>query len=297
MKTPRFSELAEASPSDPTRRVRDYYDAIAAEFNEMDQYWSNPYDTATWNMENSLVEQFLAGREPLLDLGVGFYPHVESAAGRRLVNVDLSCESLRIARRVYHQVNPRMTYACGDALQLPFRDGAFSGIMAGGELVNHVALEPVLREIHRVLAPAGRASLSVAMKWCLDSLYAVADAFTGGRIGYSMSRREAARFLAAPGRSVETTWEVTPDFDLKVTLYSRRDLLRAVRAARLRVLAMRSLNVASGLIPLPLQQDSTSNTAVKRASDVLLSIDRRWLGRVPGLRWFAGNVYIIVERP
>lgn len=29
---------------------KDYYDSIAGEFDEMDQYWANPYDTATWNL-------------------------------------------------------------------------------------------------------------------------------------------------------------------------------------------------------------------------------------------------------
>src|SRR5207247_3395490 len=86
---------------DSTRTTRQYYDRLAAEFDQMDLYWSNPYDTATWDLENELASQFLVACDPILDLGVGFYPHIESTADKCLVNVDLSHPSLVVARSVY----------------------------------------------------------------------------------------------------------------------------------------------------------------------------------------------------
>jgi len=280
---------------DSTRATRQYYDRLAAEFAEVDVYWSNPYDVATWDLENELASQFLVVSEPILDLGVGFYPHIESTAGKRLVNVDLSRPSLVVARQVYHEKNRRMFYVSADALSLPFRNGAFTGIIAGGELLNHVPLASGLREIHRVLAGCGRAVLSIGMKWCLDSLYALLDSQMGNRLGYSMTREEASEFVRHPMSSTQVTWEVTPKFDLKVTLYSRRDIERALASASLRVLASRSLNLTSGIIPLPIQQDNDATAAVKRVSRGLLEVDR-WLGQVPLIKWFAGNVYLVVER-
>ena len=71
-----------------------------------------------------------------------------------------------------------MEYVAADALLTPFPTGSFGGIIAGGELINHVDGDKLLAEVSRLLQPYGRALLSVGMKWCLDSMYAVADAFT-----------------------------------------------------------------------------------------------------------------------
>ena len=146
-----------------------------------------------------------------------------------------------------------------------------------------------------MLAGRGRAVLSIGMKWCLDSLYALLDSQVGNRLGYSMTREEASEFVRHPVSSSQVTWEVTPKFDLKVTLYSRRDIVRALANASLRVLALRSLNLTSGIIPLPLQQDNDTPAVVRGLSRGLLEVDR-WLGQVPLIKWFAGNVYLVVER-
>ncbi|MGH9986257.1 MAG: hypothetical protein ACRD8W_20130, partial [Nitrososphaeraceae archaeon] len=64
-----------------------YYDGLASEFDELNDYWSNPYDSATWDKENALVGQYLGSYDLLLDLGVGFYPHIESTSEKQLVCV------------------------------------------------------------------------------------------------------------------------------------------------------------------------------------------------------------------
>ncbi|MBI4319449.1 MAG: class I SAM-dependent methyltransferase [Chloroflexi bacterium] len=273
-----------------------YYDGIAAEFQEMDDYWDNPYDAATWRMENALITRYLAEDDPILDLGVGFYPHVESTSGRRLVCVDISHRSLMVGRQVHGHLNEAMYFVCADALQLPFADNTLPGIVAGGELVNHVPGDVLLREVGRVLQPGGRAILSVGTKWCLDSLYSVLDAMTGHRIGYSMTREEALDFVTHAFSSTDVTWEITPSFNLVITLYSQLHLKRLLTQARLKIVAARSLNLLSALIPLPVQQNPKTNKIVQAAARFLLLLDEAVAGRIPGLRWFGGNVYIVVER-
>jgi SAM-dependent methyltransferase len=189
-----------------------------------------------------------------------------------------------------------MQYICADALCLPFSDGSFSGIIAGGELINHVSGERLLKEISRVLKPGGKLILSVAMKWCMDSVYSVLDSFFGNKIGYSMTRPEALDFLRHPKASTDVTWEVTPNLDLRITLYSYSHIRRMLRAVPLRLLHVQSLNLLSALVPLPLQQNSKSNKFVVAVTRFLLGLDQGYLGRIPGLRWFAGNVYLVTER-
>jgi SAM-dependent methyltransferase len=247
-------------------------------------------------MENALIARWLPVTGLLLDLGVGFYPHVESTAGRRMICVDVSGDSLRVARTANHGGNPRMQYLCGDALALPLADCSVDAIVAGGELVNHVDAERLLAELERVLIPSGRIVLSIATKWCLDTLYCLLDAFLGLGIGYAMTRDEATAFVRAPGVSSDVTWAVTPESHLRVTLYSRRHVRRVLAASGFGVLAMRSLNLVSGILPLPMQQDPDANGLVRLLTATLLSIDRGIAGRIPGLRWLGGNVYLVLEK-
>lgn len=276
--------------------AQEYYDKLAAEFHANDEYWSNPYDSATWDMDNELIARHLQRADPLLDLGVGFYPHIESTKGRVLVNLDVSLGSVRVARDVYHQRNPKMQYVGADALLLPFRNEAFAGVVAGGELINHVPSDQLVSEISRVLQPGGRAIISVGMKWCVDSFYALVDSLTGHHIGYSMTKAEAWQFIRQPHHATAVTWEVTPDFNLTVDLSTRHELLGLLAKYGLRLKDIRALNTISAVIPLPVQQSERPNGVVRALTTVLLRLDSAVLGRLPGVRWFSGNVYLVVER-
>lgn len=292
---PRLLDDAHLGANPDTRAAMTYYDELATEFTELDTYWDNPYDRATWEMENHLVSAFLAREGALLDLGTGFYPHIESTVGRDLVCADVSLTSLQVARRMYHTQNDCMKYVCCDVLALPFSSGAFSGIIAGGEIVNHVSAKRLLLEARRVLIPGGAVILSVGMKWCLDSVWSLADAFIGHRIGYSMTPTEARSFVLHPRASSPVTWEVTPEHDLKVTLYSKSDIVRLVTESGFRILEARSLNLVSGLVPLPFQQDVRERRLARSLASGLLRVDRVFLGRLLGIKWFAGNVYLVLE--
>jgi SAM-dependent methyltransferase len=285
------SKIPDQASGKWSRASKEYYDSLGREFVEMEEYWQNPYDVATWKMENDLVAEHLGDRHLLLDLGVGFYPHVESTAGKNLVCVDVSCQSLRIARRVYHQCNENMEYVCADAMALPFRNAAFEGIIAGGELVNHMPAKPMLDEASRVLKKGGKIILSVGMKWCIDSLYALLDSLIGNKIGYAMTRNEAAEFIRSTG-STDVTWEVTPSLNLRVKLYTRGDIKKVISSVNMRIVQIRSLDLISGIVPLPVQQDRHGRL-INGITEGLLLLDRQ-LGKLPGMRWFAGNLYVVI---
>ena len=282
---------------DRSHASQKYYDRLAADFNELDEFWQNPYDTATWELENSLVGQFFQGPHALLDLGVGFYPHFDGAGQRRLICLDVSSRSLVVARRLVQPGETAAGYVCADALQMPFPKETFSGIIAGGELINHVCGHSLLMEIHRALRPGGRLLLSVGMKWCIDSLYAILDAYIGNHIGYSVTRSEANKFLRSPRQTASVTWEITPESRLQVFLYSRPDLMKIVAEIGFEISQIRALNVASGLIPLPIQQKSQAEGLLGLLTKALIGLDRQVLGRVPGIRWFGGNVYLVLTKP
>jgi hypothetical protein len=111
-----------------------------------------------------------------------------------------------------------------------------------------------------------------------------------------MTREEAHRFLKRPKQSTDVTWEVTPRFDLRVILYTARDLKQAFWRAGFKIANVRSLNLLSGIVPLPIQQSKHIGTLLRKTVAFLLKLDHKCFGKMPGLRWFGGNVYLILEK-
>ena len=77
-------------------------------------------------------------------------------SGGRVVGADLCAPMLAIARRKAERRRAAVDWCFGDALALPFRDGAFGRVLIGFSTRNLVNLPLGLREMHRVLGPRGR---------------------------------------------------------------------------------------------------------------------------------------------
>lgn len=73
-----------------------------------------------------------------------------------VVGLDVSAPMLRLAARKGIRRRQSAAWIFGDALGLPFRDGAFARVLIGFSTRNLVNLTLALREMHRVLAPQGR---------------------------------------------------------------------------------------------------------------------------------------------
>jgi len=70
-----------------------------------------------------------------------------------VVGLDFSANMLRVASRK----QPNVSYLRGDGLKLPFADGVFDAVTVGFGLRNYADPLLGLREMRRVLKPAGRA--------------------------------------------------------------------------------------------------------------------------------------------
>ena len=82
-----------------------------------------------------------------------------SELGQELVGID---NSPRMFARVWPGDDSRRRGMIGDWLDLPFDDGEFAAVLGDGSLnAAPEAVEPVLREALRVLAPGGRAAFRV----------------------------------------------------------------------------------------------------------------------------------------
>lgn len=99
----------------------------------------------------------------LIDVGCGPGQFTIMAAERlpeaEVVGIDLSPTMIQLARG-HAAASPaakRLRFQVGDAMALPFPDASFDAAMSGGSIKQWPDASQGLAEIHRVLAPGGRA--------------------------------------------------------------------------------------------------------------------------------------------
>lgn len=119
---------------------------------------------ALYELATSRAAQRLSAGAPATILEVGVGPgHILTAVGKRnksavSVGIDISRGMLNQSRRALKKHRVGANLVCADALQLPFADGAFEGVVASFllDLFQQRNIPDALREMLRVLAPGGR---------------------------------------------------------------------------------------------------------------------------------------------
>ncbi len=117
-----------------------------------------------YQLATSRAAQRLSAGAPATILEVGVEPgHILTAVGGRnksamAVGVDVSMGMLHQSKRMLKKRNVQATLVLGDAVQLPFRDGSFEGVVTSFllDLFRQEQIPDALREMCRVLAPGGR---------------------------------------------------------------------------------------------------------------------------------------------
>ena len=138
--------------------VRAGYDAAAREYAE-----KFAGELAYKPLDRELLAKFAAevkGKGPVSDLGCG--PGQTTAllhlGGAEVTGIDLSPRLVEEGRRLF----PEVKFEVGDMLALPREDGTQAGIVAFYAIVHFSKeeLRRAIREMHRALAPDGKALLS-----------------------------------------------------------------------------------------------------------------------------------------
>lgn len=272
---------------------QEYYDLLAEEYEEQNEFWENPYDSEVWRLEHDIIRSYLDPCKSILDIGCGFYPHDNFSPSIKLIAGDISFRSLLVARDHLPE-GRRVELVQFDAHRLPFRNNSFCQALVGGELLNHVEYRTVVLELARVILPSGVLLVEFGTKWCLDSLWAILDSIVGHRIGYSVTKEQAKNFFRRDGSDVEVTWEITPRGKFTVQLLTVSNVQNALVRGGFDIEKVISTNCLSGIIPLPWQQNR-KRRMIKVLAEWLIRADRI-LGKIYPLNLFAGNIFLLCRR-
>jgi demethylmenaquinone methyltransferase / 2-methoxy-6-polyprenyl-1,4-benzoquinol methylase len=142
-------------------KVREMFTRLAWRYDLVNDVMSFGMHRAWKRQTVRLALQGAASPGRWLDLCCGtgdmaFLAERMAGAGTRVVGADFTLPMLAVGRRREIRDRQRTAFVQADALSLPFLDGAFDVITVGYGLRNIADPESALREMLRVLAPAGR---------------------------------------------------------------------------------------------------------------------------------------------
>ena len=128
--------------------TREFFDAV-------EQHRYREY--APWMPRVMGFDQFAGQR--LLEVGCGMGTDLLQFArsGAKVTGVDLTPRSIETSRRHLELYEHKGDFALADAEQLPFADESFDVVYSNGVLHHTPDTARAVREIHRVLKPAGLA--------------------------------------------------------------------------------------------------------------------------------------------
>jgi SAM-dependent methyltransferase len=202
----------------------------------------------------------------ILDVGCG-EGQAEVAIGRlqisqvRLVGIDLAVSKVLAARTETASHNLRVQFAAGDAVRLPFRDGAFDSLYSVAVLQHVREAHNAVVEFARVTAPRGRV---VAVEPDISARYGFSST-AAGRRAFEIS---AQFFVALNGARGDESSTIGPNLPVLFARYG------------LEPLAVRVFPVSQTTLGPP--EEATWKARRQAVEDALAragSDAARWLGR------------------
>ena len=116
--------------------------------------WESPAGKLRWARRVDMLSSHLKRGMTVLELGcgAGYFTQELVRSGADIVAIDVSPELLEIARS--NCSAPNVKYQLENAYQLSYDDAVFDSVV-GSSVLHHLEIEKALRDVYRVLKPAG----------------------------------------------------------------------------------------------------------------------------------------------
>jgi demethylmenaquinone methyltransferase / 2-methoxy-6-polyprenyl-1,4-benzoquinol methylase len=148
----RLARVSRADLDKAPHEVAAMFDAVAARYDRTNDVLSMGR-THVWRRAVARAVDARPGTRVLdLAAGTGSSSLPFAAAGAAVVPCDFSLGMLAVGKRDH----PGLSFVAGDALRLPFADGAFDAVTISFGLRNVSDVDGALREMARVTRPGGR---------------------------------------------------------------------------------------------------------------------------------------------
>jgi demethylmenaquinone methyltransferase / 2-methoxy-6-polyprenyl-1,4-benzoquinol methylase len=128
------------------------FDAVAGRYDAMNAVMTFGQERRWRRVVARAVDADVGQRVLDLAAGTGTSSTLFAAAGAATIACDFSAGMLAEGRRRH----PQLTFVAGDALRLPFRDGAFDAVTISFGLRNVASVGAALAELARVTRAGGR---------------------------------------------------------------------------------------------------------------------------------------------
>lgn len=193
------------SAEDHARRVRDMFARISPRYDLLNHLLSANIDKRWRRKVVGTLRPLLSPNAQVLDVACGtgdLSIALFENTGARVVGIDFCRPMLELAARKQAQ----LAFVEGDALQLPFGDGAFDAVTIGFGLRNLASVERGLSELRRVLKPNGWAAIlefskpvvpgfrSLTAVYCTHVLPRIGGLLSGSRSAYEYLPDSVSRF-------------------------------------------------------------------------------------------------------
>jgi 2-polyprenyl-3-methyl-5-hydroxy-6-metoxy-1,4-benzoquinol methylase len=116
--------------------------------------WESPAGKVRWARRVRMLGSHLKSGMTVLELGcgTGSFTRELARSGAEIIAIDVSPELLEIAKT--NCSAPNVRYQIQNAYALSYSEGMFDSVV-GSSILHHLEIEEGLREIYRVLKPAG----------------------------------------------------------------------------------------------------------------------------------------------
>jgi demethylmenaquinone methyltransferase/2-methoxy-6-polyprenyl-1,4-benzoquinol methylase len=157
------SDKASALTNEHARRVREMFATIASRYDLLNHLLSGNVDKRWRTVVAEALSGTLSNREArVLDVACGtgdLSLKLSDSGEARIVGLDFCRPMLDLAASKASRRGSSLPFVEGDALNLPFRDGAFAATTIAFGLRNLTSVEAGFKELLRVLQPGGRVAV------------------------------------------------------------------------------------------------------------------------------------------